>query len=95
MSETTFTFQVDEHLMERFAAAAKECDSSSEQLLRDLMRDYVDQQQDSQYDAWFRRKVQAGIDDANAGRVVSAEEVEAEFAARRAKTRRNLTRSGS
>jgi predicted transcriptional regulator len=92
MSETTFTFAVDENLKEQFMAAANDC---GEQLLRDFMRHFVAQQQNgAEYDEWFRRKVEAGLNSANAGRVVSSEEVEAVFAARRAETRRKLARSG-
>ena len=55
------------------------------------MRDFVKQQQDAaEHDAWFRRQVQAGLDSAKAGRLVSADDVEAEFADRRAETRRKL-----
>lgn len=42
------------------------------------------------HNAWFRRQVQAGLDDAKAGRLVPAEEVEAEFAVLRAATRRRV-----
>ncbi|MGS0740548.1 hypothetical protein ACVBEF_01730 [Glaciimonas sp. GG7] len=42
------------------------------------------------YDTWFLRQIQEGISSANAGRLVSAEDVDAEFATRRAKTRRKL-----
>jgi len=45
------------------------------------------------HDAWFRRQVKIGLDSAHAGNLVSAEEVEAEFAARRAATRRRLEAS--
>ncbi|MFL6673447.1 MAG: CopG family ribbon-helix-helix protein [Massilia sp.] len=83
MSETTLTFVVDKDLKEQFMAVAQESDRSVEQLLRDFMRDFVGQQKDAgEYDRWFRRKVQAGLDSANAGRVVSSEKVEEEFAAR-------------
>lgn len=45
------------------------------------MRDFVRQQQEAaSHDAWFWREVQAGIDSANAGDLVSAEEVEADAA---------------
>ena len=55
------------------------------------MRDFVKQQQESaEHEAWFRRQVQVGLDSANAGRLVAAEDVEAEFAARRDETRRKL-----
>ena len=91
MSEATFTFRVDESLKDQFTVAAKSRDRTGAQLLRDFMREFVRQQQDSaDYDTWFRTQVQAGLDSANAGRLVPAEDVEAMFAARRAETRRKL-----
>jgi predicted transcriptional regulator len=48
------------------------------------MRDYVRRQEDeAEYDIWYRRQVQLGLDSADAGRLVPADEVEAEFARRR------------
>ena len=41
-----------------------------------------------EHDAWFVREVQIGLDSANAGHLVPSDKVEAEFAARRANTRR-------
>lgn len=91
MSEATFTFRVDEALKAEFLSAAKARDRSGAQLLRDFMRDFVRQQQDAAaHDAWFRQQVQAGLDSANAGNLIPAEEVEARFAAKRASTRRRL-----
>ena len=91
MSDTTFTFRVDESLKDEFSSAAKARDRTGAQLLRDFMRDFVKQQQESaEHEAWFRRQVQVGLDSANAGRLVAAEDVEAEFAARRDETRRKL-----
>ncbi len=91
MGEATFTFRVDAGLKDAFSTAAKSRDRTGAQLLRDFMRDFVKQQQDAaEHDAWFRRQVQVGLDSANAGRLVAAEDVEAEFAARRAETRRKL-----
>jgi predicted transcriptional regulator len=49
-----------------------------------------EQQEAALHDAWFRSQVQAGLDSANAGRLVPAAEVEAEFAARRAATRKMI-----
>jgi predicted transcriptional regulator len=96
MTEATFTFRVDEALKAQFSTVAKSRDRSGAQLLRDFMREYVQQQQDAAaHDAWVRQQVQIGIDSANAGRLVSAEAVEAEFAARRAETRRKLSGAGS
>jgi len=91
MSEATFTFRVDESLKAEFSSAAKARDRTGAQLLRDFMRDFVKQQQEAaEHDAWFRRQVQVGLDSANAGRLVAAEDVEAEFATRRNETRRKL-----
>ena len=91
MSDATFTFRVDESLKDEFSSAAKARDRTGAQLLRDFMRDFVKQQQESaEHDAWFRRQVQVGLDSANAGRLVAAEDVEADFATRREETRRKL-----
>ncbi|MBS0461570.1 MAG: hypothetical protein JSS41_03755 [Proteobacteria bacterium] len=66
MSETTFTFRVDEALKDKFSDAAKARDRTAAQLLRDFMRSVVSQQQDAaQYDAWFRREVEAALAEAN------------------------------
>ncbi|SFW37027.1 CopG family ribbon-helix-helix protein [Nitrosovibrio sp. Nv17] len=94
MSETTFTFRVDESLKAEFSRAAKARDRSGAQLLRDFMREFVQQQQEAAaHDAWFRRQVQIGLDSANAGNLIPAAEVEARFAAKRAATRRRLETS--
>ena len=49
----------------------------------------------AEHDAWFPRQVQAGLDAANAGDVISAEEVETEAAAWRAQTRRKMADANS
>ena len=53
------------------------------------------QEEAAAHDAWFRHEVQIGIDAANAGEMISAEEVEAEAAAWRAEVRRKLARAKS
>lgn len=91
MSEATFTFRVDETLKDQFTTAAKDRDRTGAQLLRDFMRDFVRQQQETaEHDVWFRRQVQIGLDSANTGNLISAAEVEAKFAAKRAATRRRM-----
>ena len=50
------------------------------------MQERVRQQKAAEHDAWFRRQVQAGLDSANAGRLIPAVEVEARFAEKRAAT---------
>lgn len=93
MSEATFTFRVDEALKSEFSTAAKARDRSGAQLLRDFMREFVQQQEAAEHDAWFRRKVQIGLNSANAGNLIPAAEVEAKFAAKREATRRRLDAS--
>lgn len=92
MNEATFTFRVDEALKSEFSAAAKTRDRNAAQLLRDFVKQ---QQEAAEHDAWFRREVQKGLDAANAGDVVSAEEVEAQASAWRAETRRKMTGANS
>jgi len=89
MGDATYTFRVDEALKNDFAAAAKARDRTGAQLLRDFMRQFVQDQQDAtSHDAWFRAQVRIGIDAADAGEVLSADEVEAEAETWRAETRR-------
>ena len=91
MSRTTFTFRVEEDLKENFASVSKSMNRTGAQLLRDCMRDLVRRQQEpEEHDAWFREQVRAGLDSANADKLVPHEKVEEKFAARRAETRREL-----
>jgi predicted transcriptional regulator len=91
MSDATFTFRVDDSLKHAFATAAKASDRTAAQLLRDFMREFVQQQREAaDHDTWFRRQVQAGLASAEAGHLVPAADVEARFAARRAATRRRI-----
>ena len=89
MNEATFTFTVEEDLKAAFAAAAKSHNRTDAQLLRDFMRDFVRTQEHAAgHEAWFRGEVQAGLEEANAGDVISADEVEAEAVAWREEARR-------
>ena len=91
MNEATFTFRVDGALKTEFSTAAKTRDRNAAQLLRDFMRDFVRQQQEvADHDTWLHRQVQIGLDSANAGKLISAHDVETKFAAKRAATRRRL-----
>ncbi|MFC0269086.1 CopG family ribbon-helix-helix protein [Kushneria aurantia] len=95
MSDATFTFRVDEALKAEFASAARAHDRTGAQLLRDFMRHYVAQQQETQeYDAWLMAKVEQSRASAEVGHLVPADDVEARFAARRAATRARLEKSG-
>ena len=85
MTESTFTFRVDESLKQEFSNFAKDIDRSGAQLLRDFMRDFVKQQQEAaSYDAWYQKQVQIGLDEADAGQLVPQEEVKSRFEEKRA-----------
>ncbi len=91
MTEATFTFRVEEELKESFTTAAKARDRTGAQLLRDFMRDVVKKQHEAaDHDLWFRQQVLNGLDSANSGNLVAAEDVEAEFTKRREQTRQTL-----
>lgn len=93
MAETTITIRIDPELKTAFSRAAEERNRTDADLLREFIEDYVETRRtDAEYEQWFRRQVQTGIDAADAGEVVPAAEVEAEFAALRAGSRRDLPR---
>jgi predicted transcriptional regulator len=58
-----------------------------------MREDLKNQKERAEYDSWFRRQVQAGLDSAKAGKLIPAEEVEAKFAKRRADTLEKLGHS--
>jgi predicted transcriptional regulator len=91
---TTFTFEVEEDLKKAFSEATEAQQSNDADVLRDFMRGYVEQQRNDTegYDAWFRRKVQAAINAANAGEVISGDDIEAEFSILRENARRSSSR---
>jgi len=55
----------------------------------------ADETPKAEYDAWFRRQVQIGLNQADAGELIPSEEVEAYFAAKRAETRRKLPQASA
>jgi predicted transcriptional regulator len=94
MAENVLTIRVDPDLKRAFTLAAEAHNRTEEELLQEFMQDYIETQRtDSEYEAWFRRQVQIGIDAADAGDLIPGEEVEAEFAALREAAMRKLPRS--
>jgi hypothetical protein len=90
---STFTFQVEEKLKKAFKEATEARNASDADVLCDFMRSYVAQQDPStDYDGWFRRKVEKAIDAADAGEVISGDEVESEFSALREAARKSSLR---
>ncbi|RJG43140.1 antitoxin of toxin-antitoxin stability system [Mesorhizobium sp. DCY119] len=75
--EAVFTMKLESELRDAFMAAAKAEDRPASQIVREFMRDFVQQNRD--YVAFLQRKVDAARADIAAGRVFSNEEVEAEM----------------
>lgn len=82
--EAVFTMKLESELRADFIAEAATEDRPASQVLRELMRGYIDQRRQArEYEDYLRRKVEAGRASMRAGRGRSNEEVEAEFAAMR------------
>jgi predicted transcriptional regulator len=84
--EAVFTMKLEPELRDAFMAAAKDADQPASQIVREFMRDFV--QQDREYVAWLQRKVDKARESIATGRGRSDNEVRAEFTNRRAKWER-------
>lgn len=75
--QAVFTMKLEPELRAAFMAAAAAADRPASQIVREFMRDYV--QQDREFVAWLQRKVDEARADITAGRVHTHEEVVAEM----------------
>ena len=83
--EAVFTMKLEPELRAEFMAEAEAAHRPASQVLRELMREFVQRQRDArEYDEFLSRKVDAGRASVRAGIGHSNDEVEATFAARRA-----------
>lgn len=83
--EAVFTMKLEPELREDFLSEAQAAHRPASQIVRELMRDYVQRQREARdYDTFLRRKVEAGRASMRGGIGRSNDEVEADFAARRA-----------
>lgn len=83
--EAVFTMKLEPQLRADFMAAAASEDRPASQVVRELMRTYIEQRQAARaYDEYLRSKVDAARVSMRAGQGIPNEEVEAMFAARRA-----------
>ncbi len=84
--EAVLNLKLEPELREEFMAAAQAAHRPASQIMRDLMRDFIRQQQQAkEHDEFVQRKVAAARASVEAGNGRSNDNVEAEFAARRAK----------
>jgi predicted transcriptional regulator len=83
--EAVFTMKLEPELREQFMAEAEASHRPASQVLRELMREFIERQREARdYEAFLSRKVEAGRASMHAGVGRSNDEVEASFAARRA-----------
>lgn len=82
--DAVFTMKLDAELRSEFMAQAVDEDRPASQIVRELMREYIEQRRHvREYDSYLRDKVDAGRAAMLAGRGRSHAEIEQEFAARR------------
>ena len=64
--EAMFTLKLEAELRDQFMAAALAAHRPASQLVREFMRDFVRQQQETrEHDAWFRAEVEQGMREAD------------------------------
>lgn len=82
--ESVFTMKLEPELRDAFMKEAADEDRPASQIMRELMRGYIEQRrQDREYEIYLRRKVEAGRASMRAGRGRPNDKVEATFAAKR------------
>jgi len=85
--EAVFTMKLEPALRDEFMSEAKATHRPASQILRELMREFVQRQrQTREHDEFLLRKVQIARMSMHAGAGISNDEVEAQFAVRRAKS---------
>ena len=83
--EAVFTMKLEPELRDAFMAEAEATHRPASQVVRELMREFVQRQREArEYDAFLRAKVADARGQIRAGRSSSARDVETRFAARRA-----------
>ena len=89
--EAVFTMKLEPELREQFMAAADASHRPASQIVREMMREFVQHQREAQeYDTFLRGKVELARESVRAGIGRANEEVESKFAARRAELLRSV-----
>lgn len=82
--EAVFTMKLESDLRESFMAEAEATHRSASQIVREMMREFIQKQREArEYDEFLRNKVEIARRSMNAGQGRSNENVEAKFASRR------------
>lgn len=83
--DAIFTMKLEADLRDAFLSEAEATHRPASQVVRELMREFVERQRQArEHDAFVRRKVERARAAVQAGAGRADEEVESEFAARRA-----------
>ena len=83
--EAVFTMKLEPELRAEFMAEAEAAHRPASQVLRELMREFVQRQREArEYDQFLQRKVEVARSSMRARRGRSNAKVEAEYSARRA-----------
>lgn len=83
--DAVFTMKLEPELRAEFIAEAEAAHRSASQVLRELMREFIQRQRDARdYNSFLRQKVEAARASMRASLGRADDEVEADFAARRA-----------
>lgn len=84
--QAVFTMKLEPELRDQFLAEAEAIHRPASQVVRELMREFVQRQrQVREHDEFLQHKVEVARTSMQAGRGRSNEEVEAKFGARRTK----------
>ncbi|EXF91617.1 MULTISPECIES: hypothetical protein [Pseudomonas] len=87
--QAVFTMKLEPELREQFMAEAEASHRPASQIVREMMRQFVQTQRESrEYEAFLQRKVDIARVSMRAGEGLTNDEVEAEFAARRTQAAR-------
>ncbi|WP_338800489.1 antitoxin of toxin-antitoxin stability system [Pseudomonas sp. RSB 5.4] len=82
--QAVFTMKLEPELREQFMAEAEASHRPASQIVREMMRQFVQTQREArEYEMFLQRKVELARASIEAGEVFSNEEVEAQLAARR------------
>ena len=88
MKEAVFTLKLEPDLREQFVAEASAAHRPASQVMRELMRDYVERQKAArEHDEWIRQEIERGVSQARDPTIrrVSNEDVQAEWKVWRAR----------
>ncbi|WP_219093117.1 antitoxin of toxin-antitoxin stability system [Pseudomonas sp. UMAB-40] len=88
--QAVFTMKLEPELREEFMAEAEASHRPASQIVREMMRQFVQTQRESrEYEAFLQHKVDSARISMRAGEGLTNDEVEAQFAARRAQVTKN------